>query len=119
MWLRVKTLVRHPPFAVMLSFDPVQSVQVERVIHHLQPQTSQLDAVPVYVLKKCTSEMAIVISHLVNMLFSTGCFPRTMKIGWITPLLRKAGPDIPYLKKFCSITNLSTISKILEWLALN
>ena len=40
-----------------------------------------------------------------------------MKIGWVTPLLKKAGLDDANLKNFCPVTKLSTISKIIERLA--
>ena len=40
-----------------------------------------------------------------------------MKTGWVTPLLKKAGLDDANLKNFRPITNLSTISKIIERLA--
>jgi hypothetical protein len=74
-----------------MSFDPVYPDEVERIINHLLQKTSPLDAVPVSVLKQCTSEMAVVISHLANLSFSTGRFPRIMTIGWITPLQKKSG----------------------------
>jgi hypothetical protein len=37
----------HLPVAVMSSLDLINPVEVDRAIHHLQPHTSPLDAVPV------------------------------------------------------------------------
>ena len=42
-----------------------------------------------------------------------------MKIGQVTPLLKKPGRNTKYFKNFRSITNLTTISKIIERLALH
>jgi Reverse transcriptase (RNA-dependent DNA polymerase) len=75
--------------------------------------------VPVSVLMQCKAELAVAIAHLANLSFSTGQFPTTLKTGWVTPLLKKAGLDTADFKNFRPITNLSTKSKIIERLALN
>jgi Reverse transcriptase (RNA-dependent DNA polymerase) len=108
-----------PPQTVMSNFDPVFLMEVERLINRLQPKTSPLEVVPVSVLKHCKAQLAVAIVHLANLSFSTGQFPVTLKIGWVTPRLEKAGLDTADFKNFRPITNLSTTSKIIERLALN
>ena len=107
------------PISTMSSFDPVDPIEVERIINQLQPKTSPLDIVPVSVMKLCKAELSVVIANLANLSFTSGCFPTMMKIGWVTPLLKKAGLDVTDFKNFRPITNLSTISKLLERLAHN
>jgi len=76
------------------------------------------DAVSVSLLKQCTTELAVVIANLANVSFKSGHFPRVMKHGIVAPHLKKPGLDVTDLKNFRPVTNLSTISKILERLAL-
>ena len=58
------------------------------------------------------------ITNLANASFNSGRFPAQMKLGQIMPLLKKAGVDAADDSNFRLITNLSTMSKILERLAL-
>ena len=50
--------------------------------------------------------------------FTTGVFPSLYKTASVTPLLKKANLDRNNLANFCPISNLHTISKILERLFL-
>ncbi len=103
----------------MSCFDPVEPIEVERIIQRLQPKTSPLDIVPIAVFKQCKTELSVVIAHLANLSFASGRFPTIWKKGLVTPLLKKTGLDVNDLKNFRPITNLSTISKIIERLAQN
>jgi len=58
------------------------------------------------------------ITNLANASFNSGRFPAQIKLGQITPLLKKAGLDAADDSNFRPITNLSTMSKLLERLAL-
>ena len=63
--------------------------------------------------------MAIVLANLVNNIsFMSGHFPTVMKEGIVVLLLKKSGLDVTDLKNFHPVTNLSTISKVPEHLAL-
>ena len=101
----------------MSSFVPVQPQEVERLIQKLSLKTSPLDIVPVQLLKQCQTELSVIIAHLANASFSTGLFPRSMKFAIVTPLLKKAGLDTSVMKNFRPVSNLSTVSKLLERLA--
>ena len=50
--------------------------------------------------------------------FRTATFPQSMKKGQVTPLLKKPGLETTDFKNFRPITNLTTISKIIERLTL-
>ena len=61
---------------------------------------------------------APVIARLANLLFQTGKFPARYKHAQVLPLLKKAGLDSSSLANYRPISNLSTISKVLERLVL-
>ena len=103
----------------MSEFDSVDVTEVERIIQHLPVKTSPLDIIPTNIMKQCQTEFATAISNIANLSFRAGRFPANMKNGWVTPLLKKAGLDIADMKNFRPITNLSTVSKIVERLALS
>ena len=58
------------------------------------------------------------IANIANISFSRGEFSPMMKSGLVSPLLKKPGLDPSDLKNFRPIISLSTISKLLERLAL-
>jgi len=73
---------------------------------------------PTSMLKSTVDVMAPLITRLANMSFSTGVFPSSLKQGRVTPLLKKPGLDQSDMANYRPITNLSTMSKILERLVL-
>ncbi|HSN23842.1 MAG TPA: reverse transcriptase family protein, partial [Methylomicrobium sp.] len=107
-----------PPHSIFSSFSPVSALEVERLIHAAPSKTSPLDPLPITLFKQCSAELSVVIAHLANRSFMTGTFPTMMKAGLVTPLLKKPGLDVSEQKNFRPITNLTTVSKILERLAL-
>ena len=70
------------------------------------------------VLKLCSTEMAVLIAHVAKCSFESDRFQAVMKKGLVTPLIKKPGLDTADMKNFRPITNLTTVSKILERLAL-
>ena len=69
-------------------------------------------------MKQCSAELSSAITHLANRSLATDTFPASMKNGLVTPLIKKPGLDVSDFKNFRPITNLSTVSKLLERLAL-
>jgi len=108
-----------PLSSIMSSFTPITPVDVEKLILAAPNKTSPVDIIPVTLLKSCSAEVSIPIAHLANLSFSQGIFPSAFKIGLVTPLLKKPGLDTSDLQNFRPITNLSTISKVMERLALS
>jgi Reverse transcriptase (RNA-dependent DNA polymerase) len=70
-------------------------------------------------LKSSVDVMASLITRLANISFSSGVFPSTLKQGRVTPLLKKPGMDKSVMANYRPITHLSTLSKLLERLALS
>jgi hypothetical protein len=61
--------------------------------------------------------LAPLITDIVNLSFSSGVFPQTMKLALITPLLKKNDLDPDVLSNYRPVSNLSFLSKLLERLA--
>ena len=81
-------------------------------------KSSQLDYIPTSLLKSCADIFSILISHLANLSFTQATFPSKFKLALISPLLKKPGSPKSELSNFRPISNLNTIGKILERLAL-
>ena len=84
----------------------------------MSSKSSQLDYIPTSLLKSCTDIFSSLISHLANLSFTEATFPTKFKLALITPLLKKPGLPKSELSNFRPISNLNTIGKILERLAL-
>ena len=78
----------------------------------------QLDYIPTSLVKSCAETFSILISHLANLSFTQATFPSKFKLALISPLLKKPGLPKSELSNFRPISNLNTIGKMLERLAL-
>jgi len=100
------------------SFLPVTDDEVRRLLSKMPSKSSPLDVLPCSLLKSCADVFAPVITRLANLSFQTGKFPSCYKRAQVLPLLKKAGLDSSSPANYRPISNLSTISKILERLVL-
>jgi len=86
-------------------------------------KSSPLDVLPCSLLKEIldgvyTDTISPVIAKLANLSIQTGKFPSRYKQAQVLPLLKKAGLDCSSPENYRPISNLSTVSKILERLVL-
>ena len=111
-----------PPKPVTTKLNELPLVtpaEVLQLINSALSKTSTLDILPTSILKLCGDELAVMIAHVMNRSFETSIFPTSMKVGLLTPLLKKPGFDTSEYKNFRPISNLSMILKIIERLALH
>ena len=97
--------------------DHVRAVAVEKVrklIVSMPVKTSPLDILPTKLLKSCVNTFAPIIAHLANLSFREGRFPKSFKSAQVTPILKKKDLDTSQPQNYRPISNLNTISKILE-----
>ncbi|XP_065651147.1 uncharacterized protein LOC136079342 [Hydra vulgaris] len=109
----------HPPVNILPTFGIVTPTDVSKIIKALKPKTSPLDIIPTYILKSCSELFSPIITHLANLSFKSGIFPASYKVAQITPIPKKSGLAEFDLSNLRPISNLNTISKILEKLALS
>ena len=99
------------------KLDELSSVTVEEVLQMLSSlpgKASPMDFIPTVLLKDCSGVFAPIIARLANLSFLEGSFPTRFKTAQVTPLLKKDGLDPNGLANYRPISNLNTISKILE-----
>lgn len=94
------------------------SGEVLKLIGSMPAKSSPMDKIPTTVIKLCPELFAHLIARLASLSFSTGVFPFIYKIASVTPLIKKANLDRNDPANFRPISNLHTISKILERLFL-
>ena len=99
-------------------FEPVTVTAVHNIIVKLKNKSSRFDFIPTVLLKDCVQFFATPITHLVNLSFMQSIFPEQLKTGCVRPILKKSGLGINDPNNYRPITNLGTLSKILEQLAL-
>ena len=97
---------------------PVTPAEVSELLQSMSNKSSQLDYIPTSLLKSCADIFSILISHLANLSFTQATFPSKFKLALISPLLKKPGLPKSSLSNFRPISNLNTIGKIVERLAL-
>ena len=101
------------------SIEPVSAEEVTRLIASLPVKTSPLDYLPTSLLKAGADLFGSIIATLANKSFLDGSFPGTFKSAQVKPLLKKSGLDPDNPSNYRPISNLNTISKILERLFLS
>ena len=110
---------RHHVGECFSAFSMVSVDVVTRLLSVMPSKSSPLDVLPSSLLKSCSDVFAPVIARLANLSFSEGRFPTRYKVAQVLPLLKKPGLDKSAPMKYRPISNLCTVSKILERLALS
>ena len=97
----------------------VTTEEVAKILSSMPSKTSPLDILPTTILKSCSDIFSVVISTMANLSFSEGRFPTDFKSAQLKPLLKKPGLDDDVLANYRPISNLTTISKVIEKLFLH
>jgi len=77
-----------------------------------------MDFIPTVLIKSCQTVFADLIATMANLSFFEGTFPSVFKTAVVTPRLKKPGSDPDSPENYRPISNLNSISKILERLFL-
>jgi hypothetical protein len=107
-----------PSTEAMSDFTPVTETEVVRLLKSMPSKSSPLYFIPTSLVKSCSGTFAGIIARLANLSFSHSTFPQKFKTAQVTPLLKKRGLDASEPSSFRPISNLNTISKVLERLVL-
>ena len=83
-------------------------------------KSSPIDVLPSVLLRSFATSFAPIISHMANLSFAECSFPTAFKTAQVlhVPLLKKPGLDNEQMSSYRPISNLTTISKVIERLVL-
>jgi len=81
-------------------------------------KSSPLDILPCTLLKSCADVFAPVMATLANLSLQSGKFPSCYKKAQVLPLLKNPGLESSSPVNYRPISNLTTVSKVLERLVL-
>ena len=96
------------------KIQPASIPEVLKLISNMLGKLLPLDFVKTSLIKSCADIFAPIISPLANLSFTEGKFSTGFKLAQITPILKKENlnPDSP--ANYRPVSNLNTISKLLE-----
>ena len=91
---------------------PVQSEECRKIIGSLKESKSEIDEIPVKIIKSLASDLSGPISTILNLSFSSGIFPKILKYAKVTPVFKKGAPD--EVSNYRPISTLHTLAKLYE-----
>ena len=99
--------------------EPPTVNEVRKLIDSMPAKSSPIDSISTSIIKSCSEIFSILITRLATLSFRDGSFPGCYKTASVTPLLKKKDLDRDNPANFRPISNLHTISKVLERLFLS
>jgi len=105
-----------PPYSgpILATLSAPSVDEVRKLINSMAAKSSPIDSIPTSVLKSCVDVFAPLIARLTTLCFEEGVFPTRFKTACVTPLLKKKNLDSDIVANYRPISNLHTISKIVE-----
>jgi hypothetical protein len=101
----------------LIEFPQVSHSDVIEMVKLCPTKSCSLDPIPTSLLKTVIDVLAVPIASLYNFSVSTGVFPSKLKIGLISPVIKKPNLCPRPFNNFRPITNVAFSSKCLERLA--
>ena len=97
----------------LVRFAPMTEKEVSTVIASLKSKSCELDAIPTTILKKMLPDVIPLITKIVNISLTDGCFSKDWKTAVVRPLLKRLGLQL-ILSNYRPVSNLTFVSKIIE-----
>ena len=97
----------------LTDFTPLTDEDVYNLICRSRGKSCELDPIPGSLLKSTACTLVLLIGNIINKLLSTGVFLMAWKRAVVKPLLKKPGLECIF-KNYRPVSNLSTISKLIE-----
>ena len=91
---------------------PVTPEECIQIISQLKLTSTDKNHIPVKIFKSVSSYIVLPMVNIINASFFHGIFPKSMKLGQITPIYKK--DDAKSCKNYRPISKLPFISKIIE-----
>ena len=96
------------------SFRTVSEEEVKKLILKQPNKQSELDPLPTWLIKIYVDDLVPVITRIMNLSLSESIFPCSFKQSIVKPILKKHNLDSNCPDNYRPITNLSSLSKLLE-----
>lgn len=92
---------------------PTDSHEVENIIRSMPIKHScGIDDIPILVIKCVSTDIAVILSKIINTCFQTGIFPDKLKIAKTLPLYKKGNPKLA--TNYRPVSLLPVFSKVFE-----
>ena len=98
----------------LINFMPITESDVERLVAIAPCKTCELDPLPTWLLKQCSSELVPLITTIINASLTMSVVPPDFKRAVIRPLLKKSTLDKEGLQNYRPVSNLPFASKLVE-----
>ena len=98
----------------LIVLEQLQENEVKTLILSCNNSSCQLDPIPTWLLKQCVSDLLPLITIIVNKSLELGQFPSQLKEAIIKPHIKKSNLDTEELKNYRPVSNIHSLSKILE-----
>ena len=98
----------------LTDFKAVRCDEVRKIITKSPSKSCTLDPVPTWLLKQCIDELTPALTTITNLSLSCAEFSDTLKLAFVTPLIKKIILDCEILKNYRPVSNLSFLSKLIE-----
>ncbi len=115
----VESFIEKQCHSILAEFEPATIDEVAKIIKNSSSATCEIDAMPTNLLKDCCTQVAPIITDIVNISLKNAEVPLNMKKAVIRPLLKKATANPEILKNYRPVSNLGFVSKILEKIVAN
>ena len=105
----------NPPCIHKFNFEPVEEMEVIKIVKGLKTNSSGIDNINGFILKLLIHRISSIITHIINTSLELNIFPEKWKAAIIIPI-----PKIPFPLKesdYRPISLLCTLSKVIEKVA--
>ena len=95
-------------------FNCLTENDVATILKNMPNKTCSLDPIPMWLMKACLPELISMITYIINSSLGSGFFPTNLKNASVRPTLKKQNIDSDNLSSYRPISNLSSLSKLIE-----
>ena len=96
------------------SFATASRTHIEHVVKNSPTKSCELDPIPTVIVKEHLDVLLKPIMNIVNLSFSSGVMPDSLKVSQVVPVIKKSTMDPEEMCSFRPISNLPFVSKSVE-----
>ena len=100
---------------MLSTYKEISLEDTKRLIHTAATKSCEIDPIPTVLLKEHINIVAPTIRDIINLSLMLGTMSLQMKEALLCPLLKEPNLDLLQFKNYRPISNLTFISKLVEW----